>query len=728
MIVNEYSQIEDSVPGGEVQESLSVELYTTVYHDSGTGYFVGRFVTEDGESVTAVGDMVSPHEGETYILHGKWGAHPRYGKQFQFKSYDIDYPATETGLIEFLSSGLLQGVGRATARKIVKKFGTDAVEVLDNDIDSLLEIDGITKRKLETIRKSWERERAIHALWAILQPFDVGVGMALKIFQQYGTRSAEVVQENPYRLTEEVDGFTFPIADRIAAQTSADLQRASRMEACARYVLSEASRQNGHTYMPMADCVQKMTKMLGEEPEELESTLIDANERAAVVIEDDRAYLPYLYFAEHHVAAEIQRLAGIEGKVTLPDIPAAIAEAERQLGVAFHELQKRAVQSCFEQQLTLITGGPGTGKSTLISAIVLLAEQWGVELKLCAPTGRAAKRMEELTGKQATTIHRMLEYDPVAEVFKRNEELPLDCELLVVDEMSMVDLPLMAWLLSAVPSGARLVLVGDADQLPPVGPGDVLRDLVDSGMLPVHKLTEIFRQADGSGIVRNAHRIKEGHPPEYDTDFLFVRTQGAERMKANIMELVAERIPAEFGLDPLLDIQVLSPTHQTPTGVRELNAALQGALNAKGRVAARIQGMELRLGDKVMQTVNNYMKDVFNGDIGYVESHDSSEGSIEVAFGNQKVKYNIDELHQLTLAYATTVHKSQGSEYQVVVMPFSMQQRVMMYRNLLYTAVSRAKQLFIGVGQEEAFQLAVRSTRNVSRNSSLQDRLSKIFA
>ena len=720
-----FDENDTPIPG-QTQDSVTLAgtLRGILYSAPSSVYLVGRFEVE-GElfPIVATGEMFAPSIGDSYLLHGEWIQHPKYGRQFRFASYEIAYPSTREGVERYLGSGLIRGIGPSTARKIVDAFGADAIDVLNADIDRLREISGIGSKKLARIRESWEEQRAVQTVMLFLKSHDVSTGYAVQIYKAYGQRAIEVLMADPYRLVADVERIGFVIADRIAGKLGIPPDDPRRLHAGLSYALGEASRAGGHSCLPFEECASAAMSILGAGEQEILPVLNDAIADGTLVQSGDRVYVPALLHAEQTIATCLRVLFGQPPRgIDHLMIEDHVRAVETRRAIEFSPVQVEAIHKSVAGPVTIITGGPGTGKTTMVAGLLAIATGLEWRIAMCAPTGRAAKRLSELTNFEARTIHRLLEFDPRSGAFQRNDQHPLEVDLLIVDEMSMVDVQLMAALMCAVPAHARLVLVGDSDQLPSVGPGNVLHDLIASEAIETVVLHYIYRQAEHSSIVSNAHRIRSGFAPVDDRrETILIEKEHGEAIAKTIREVVVTRLPRQMQFDPLTQIQVLSPMHDTVIGVRNLNTVLEQDLNPHGRIVYNKGDRIFRLGDKVMQTRNNYSKNVYNGDIGFIEAVDDEEAVVMIRFDDDLVAYAFEELDDLLLAYAATIHKSQGSEYDVVVMPISMQHARMLQRNLLYTAVTRARRMLICVGQKAALEYAARNTRITRRHSGLRE-------
>ncbi len=703
-------------------ESTLLNIY---FRAKDSAYIVGIFESESlEEPFTATGEIISPSISDSYSLTGSWATHPKYGRQFKFTSYSIIYPATREGIEKYLSSGLIKGIGKTYARRIVKKFGEQTIDILNHDIHRLLEVDGVGEKKLEKIKTSWEEQRGVQNVMLFLKSHNVSTAYAIRIYKTYSQKSIQIIQENPYKLIDDVDGIGFIIADRIAQQLGIEQNDERRLIAGLHYVLLEASRNNGHVYLPYDEIVQSASAILSADENSMRNAITLAIEHSILILEEDRIFIPEAYYAEINISQSLQRLYHAEHPSTDPrKVIQCVQSIEQKRNIAFSSLQIDAIQRSISEPVTIITGGPGTGKSTTVLGILAVADQLQWSVAMCAPTGRAAKRLTEVTGHEAKTIHRLLEFDPFIGVFQRNESNPIEADLVIVDEVSMVDSMLMAYLLRAIRDESRVVFVGDKDQLPSVGPGNVLHDMIESKQIPLVILKTIFRQAQESAIITNSHRVREGVQPAFKKDCFFVDVENTEDIPLQIEDIVINRLPNEMSYHPMHDIQVLSPMHNTASGVRNMNIVLQQVLNARGNIFYRKGDRVFRVGDKVMQTKNNYDKDVFNGDIGFINSVDLEESTCTIMFDTRKVIYSFDDLDDVTLAYCITIHKSQGSEYKVVIIPMTMQHRIMLQRNLIYTGMTRAKELLIFVGQRSALNVAIHNNRIARRYTALKEKI-----
>lgn len=720
------------VTGEETVEGVLEEI---VFYNPDNGYTVAKFRPEGGEETTIVGCFPPLTPGEVLRVRGAWELNPRFGRQFKVGRFTLALPASAGGVEKFLASGLVRGIGPVLAKRVVAKFGAGTIDVLTRTPERLREVEGVGSVKLNEIRRSWAEHQDIRDLIMFLQEHDVSTNLATKIYRQYGDRAFTVLRTDPYQMSLDIWGVGFKTADQIALKLGMDPASLERVKAYVLYLL-EKDNEQGHIFSIGSEVRERCAADLAVDAERFDEALAALLKAGKVVAEDIDAgralYLPFFHQAQDEVARAIHRLAGFPCRPPDFDLDQAIAATERDRGLTFSRLQRQAIREAFERKILVITGGPGTGKTTIIRAVVDIFRRWGRAVLLAAPTGRAAKRLAETTGEDARTIHRVLEFQPKRGTFKRNESNPLGGEALVVDEFSMVDLPLMFHLLKAVPPWMRLVLVGDKDQLPSVGPGSLLNDIIASGTVAVVRLDEIFRQAKESLIVANAHRINQGlslvHAPRDDrnADFYFIRQEDDRQAFQAILKLCASSVPRRLGLSPLSpQIQVISPMYKGVCGVDNLNTELQARLNPGGeglQAGARV----FKVRDKVMQLRNDYEKDVFNGDVGAVVHADRARYRLVVDFDGRTVAYEKDELADIALAYAVSVHKAQGSEYQAVIMPLLTQHFIMLQRNLFYTALTRAKKLSVVIGSPKALWIAIKNDKPVQRNSLVKDKLARL--
>lgn len=734
------------------------------YQNPENGYTILKCRVKDyGELVPIIGNLLDVNVGSVLLVDGNWKVDAKYGRQFVAESWEEKLPATVYGMEKYLGSGLIKGVGPKFARRIVQKYGLDTFNVIEDNVGLLIEVEGIGKKRVQLIAESWERQKEIKNVMLFLQDHGVSTSYAAKIYKQYGNDSIPTVKENPYKLADDIWGIGFKTADQIAGKLGFEKNSFVRLRSGIMYTLSELSNE-GHVYARKQQLIKAASELLEADEEYIIMTMDemlkseDLIQEKNIVKKDEEAkeieaiYLPPFYYAEIGIAGKLKKLAASPATDRLwTGLMKARAESgnqalsvdveaiEKKVGMTYDDVQRDAIRQAAASKVMVLTGGPGTGKTTTTHGIISVYRAYGLKILLAAPTGRAAKRMTEATGVEAKTIHRLLECKP-PEGYQKNEENPLEGDVLIVDECSMIDVVLMNSLLKAVPQNMRLIMVGDIDQLPSVGAGNVLRDMIDSGSFPVIRLTRIFRQAQTSRIIMNAHRINAGKMPDIsngrDTDFFFMENEDAEAVVPQIVELVKTKLPRFYHVDSR-QIQVLTPMQRGVVGATNLNLALQEAINPaeheifmRGRGAVMVpketlrrSGFAFRAEDKVMQIKNNYDKEVFNGDIGIVESVDAEDRTLRVNFDNRIVEYDVTELDELVHAYATTIHKSQGSEYPIVVMPVLMNHYVMLQRNLIYTGITRAKKILVLVGTKKALSYAVRTVTVVNRNTLLKERL-----
>jgi exodeoxyribonuclease V alpha subunit len=713
-------------------ETLSGIIERVTFHNPENGFVVLRIQVQGRrELVTVVGHLSMVVAGEYVEGTGSWVQDRDHGPQFKATELRTTPPHTVEGIEKYLGSGLVKGIGPHFAHKIVEVFGVRTLAVIDESPAFLQEIRGIGPRRLQRIRASWQEQKAVRQIMIFLQSHGVGTARAVRIYKTYGEQAIDLVRANPYRLATDIWGVGFRTADQLAERLGIDRASPIRARAALRYVLQQLSNE-GHVGFPEAGVIDRTAELTGIGHEIVTGAVDEGRAEDELVREpggeEPWLYLKSLFLAEQGVARALRTLR--EGLHPLPSLntDAALQWVEKKMALELAVAQREAIRQATTQKVLVITGGPGVGKSTIVRGILDIFAAKGLRCGLCAPTGRAAKRLAETTGREAKTIHRLLEFEPGLGGFKRVRENPLDVDLLVVDEVSMVDVVLMNQLLRAVPPWACLVLVGDVDQLPSVGPGTVLADIIASRIVPVVRLTEIFRQAGQSWIVRAAHHVNRGELPESapvgQGDFYFVEASTPETILERIITLVRERIPARFGLDPFRDVQVLTPMNRSELGARNLNTRLQEVLNPS-QAGPEVQryGWTFRLGDKVLQTVNDYQKEVFNGDIGRVTDIDLEDQELTVTYEGRPVLYDFGELDELVLAYGMSIHRSQGSEYPAVVIPLHTQHYLMLQRNLLYTGITRGKQLVVVVGSRKALATAVQRQDTARRYSALCRRL-----
>jgi len=707
---------------------LQGQLERITYHNDENHYIIARLKVQGRKDlVTIVGSLVSVSPGEMLNLKGSWDMHPKYGEQFKISSYETVVPATVKGIERYLGSGLIRGIGPVMAKRLVGKFGEETLDIIEKSSERLQEVEGIGAKRIGMIKTAWDEQKEIRNVMVFLQNHEVSSGYAAKIYKQYGREAIKVVQENPYRLAADIFGIGFITADRIAQKLGIPQDSQIRAEEGILHVLQKLA-DDGHVYYPEAELIDESIKILDIDASIVRAALAAISRDKKVVIEKERVYLARFYISERGIAEQLGSVLNIPKSHSLLDRTAPFDLVEKELRITLAERQRAAIQAAIDRKVLVITGGPGTGKTTIIRSIIRLYQRSGHNVLLAAPTGRAAKRMSEASGFEARTIHRLLEFSPTKGGFKRNVDSPLDADLIIIDEASMIDTQLMYHFLKAVPDRATLVLVGDIDQLPSVGAGNVLKDIIDSGAVPTITLNEIFRQSSRSLIVVNAHKINQGEFPytnsdrETPQDFYFFQCEDPAEVCTMIVDMCAKRIPDKFGYHPVNDIQVLSPMHRGIIGTANLNAELQKHLN-KSTVELTRAGRTLKTGDKVMQIRNNYDKDVFNGDIGRISSIDLEEQLLLVNFDGRQVTYDFIELDELVLAYAISVHKSQGSEYPVVILPILTQHYMMLQRNLIYTAITRGKKLVVVIGTKKALAIAIKNNKPQMRYTGLKERL-----
>jgi len=710
-------------------DALAGLVDRVTFHNAENGFCVLRVKARgQRDLITVIGHAAMISAGEFVQASGSWVNDRTHGVQFRAFFLKATAPTTIEGIEKYLGSGMIRGIGPVYAKKLVRAFGESVFDIIEQEPHRLREVTGIGPKRAERIIAGWGEQKVIREIMLFLHSNGVGTSRAVRIYKTYGTDAVRVISENPYRLARDIRGIGFRTADQIAAKLGIGKTAMIRVRAGVSFALAEAM-DDGHCGLPEEELVPLTQKLL-EVPAELVMTALDLELQDGTVVADDLdarqcVFLAGLYRAEREIAQRLQALT--VGNPPWPSIDPdkATPWVEKRTKLTLAESQKEAIRVALASKVVVITGGPGVGKTTLVNSLLKILLAKSVAIALCAPTGRAAKRLSESTGLEAKTIHRLLETDPRTGTFRRNEEAPLDCDLLVVDETSMVDVPLMRALLRAVPDKAALLLVGDVDQLPSVGPGQVLADVIASGAVPVVRLTEVFRQAAESRIIVNAHRINQGQMPELTPiesgDFYFVDAAEAEDGVRKLLAIVQERISKRFGLEPIRDIQVLCPMNRGGLGARSLNIELQNALNPPGEIRVERFGWTFCPRDKVMQVENDYDKDVYNGDLGVVSRIDMEEGELSVDFDGREVTYGFGELDELVLAYATTIHKSQGSEYPAVVIPLATQHYPMLQRNLVYTGVTRGKRLVVLIGQRKALAIAVKGGRAKRRWSKLRE-------
>ena len=734
------------------------------YQNPENGYTILKCRVKDySDLVPVVGSLLDANVGSVLLVEGNWKVDAKYGKQFIAENWEETLPATVYGMEKYLGSGLIKGVGPKFAKKIVQKYGVGTFSVIEDNVEILIEVEGIGNKRVKMIAESWERQKEVKNIMLFLQEHQVSSAFAAKIYKQYGNDSITVMKENPYKLADDIWGIGFKTADQIAEKLGFGKESFVRLRSGLMYTLSELSN-DGHVYAGKQQLIDKACELLEASPETIIMTMDEMLKSEELILEKDikkenedggevvAIYLPPFYYAEVGVAGKLKKLASspagdrlytklMEARMQTgnDELSVDVELIQDKVGMSYDEIQADAIRKSATAKVMVLTGGPGTGKTTTTQGIIAAYRAYGLRVLLAAPTGRAAKRMTEATGLEAKTIHRLLECKP-PEGYQKNEDNPLEGDVLIIDECSMIDIVLMNSLSKAIPPTMRLIMVGDIDQLPSVGAGNVLRDIIDSESFPVIRLTRIFRQAQSSRIVMNAHRINEGKLPDTsngkDTDFFFMENEDAESVVPQIVNLVQTKLPAYYHVEPS-QIQVLTPMQKGVVGATNLNLSLQEALNPpeheifmRGRGAVSVSkdvlrrsGYAFRADDKVMQIKNNYDKEVFNGDIGMIESVNTDDRSLKVNFEGRSVEYDVTDLDELVHAYATTIHKAQGSEYPIVVMPILMNHYVMLQRNLIYTGITRAKKILVMVGTKKALSYAVRNVTVTKRNTLLKERL-----
>ncbi len=731
MIKNNKITQNNQTPLSDLQGQLERITYT----NEETGYTIARLKVYGQQNlVTIVGNIIAPMPGEILKMRGEWTNHPKYGEQFKIINYKTTVPASVYGIQKYLGSGLIKGIGPVMAKRIVKEFGKKTLDIIETEYEKLIEVEGIGGKRVKMIKAAWDEQKDIREVMLFLQGHGVSSGYATKIYKQYNNDSIKVVTENPYRLATDIFGIGFITADKIAEKLGFAKDSKLRAEAGILYV-SHQLADDGHVYYPYEPLITKCQEVLDVGREIITDALSTIAKENRVVIEDlegfqknnKAVYLTKFYVCETSIAKKLKLLLSFPKSIRKIESHKAIEWVQNQLSISLAEKQAYAIRYGLENKVMVITGGPGTGKTTIINAILKIFSKLQIKILLAAPTGRAAKRMSETTGHESKTIHRLLEYNMRNGGFQKNDETPLDCDLLIVDEASMIDTILMHHLLKAIPKGATFILVGDVHQLPSVGAGNVLKDIIASGSVPVVELNEIFRQAKESQIIINAHKINNGTLPSLNasfpkSDFYFIQKEDPEEGLRIILELTKERIPKRFGFDSFNDIQVLTPMHKGLVGAGNLNIELQKALNP-GEDGVVRGSRTFRINDKVMQIKNNYDKEVFNGDIGRIVKINTEEQVVTIIFDERNVEYEYTDLDEIILAYAVSIHKSQGSEYPVVIIPILMQHYMLLQRNLIYTAVTRGRKLVVIVGTKKALAIGVKNNKTERRYSYLQNRL-----
>ncbi len=715
--------------------TIKATLEKIVYYNQENNYLVARcslFEKEDS-LFTIVGNVTHPTPGIILHIEGEWSIHPKYGKQFKLHNYTKVQPTTEKGIERYLGSGIIEKIGPGLAQRIVKQFGQNSLKIIEDNPDRLEEIEGIGVKRKKNILSAWDKQKKTKQVMLYLYSLRIGPATVNKIYSTYKDEAPQKIRENPYCLARDIFGIGFKKADSVAEDVGIENDSPLRIKAGVNYTLVKSTEQ-GHIFLPREEIKEKAAMLLQVDKSLVEKTIFELNQKQDLIVENDSVYHPYLYSAEVEVASGLNKMVKNKRKTLPLGWENMIDLLEKKQKITLSPGQKEAIKTAICEKLMVLTGGPGTGKTTTLKSIVLLFEEFHLKVLLAAPTGRAAKRLSQATNKRSSTIHRLLGFTP-GKGFVKNQKNKLRTDVLIVDEVSMMDIMLMDALLKALPSSCRLILVGDADQLPAVGPGNLLQDIIRSKVMSVVKLKEIFRQAKKSLIVVNAHRINKGqfpylasprqnleHPEE--KDFYFLQGSDTANTEKMIINFYCKTIPQKFGFDPFQDIQVISPLYKGVAGVNRLNKIIQEILNPKGSSLIRGQTV-FRVKDKVMQLKNNYEKEVFNGDIGVVSEVNVKEGIIRVNFPGKNVLYQGQDLIQLTLAYGISVHKSQGSEYPVIIMPVIISHYIMLQRNLIYTALTRAKKLAIFIGDKKALLIAVKNNKVAKRYTKLTERLIK---
>ena len=708
-------------------KDLSGVVESVVFRSEDTGYTVCSVrIAGKGDPVTVVGTCPAMWVGETLEATGQWVRHRRHGTQFQADTITCIPPTSTKGIEKYLAGGMIRGIGPVMAARLVRHFGENTLRIIEKESARLQEIEGIGPVRRERIKASWTEQIAVRDIMIFLQSHGVGTAQSARIYRHYGGNAVNAIRENPYRLCEDIWGIGFKTADAVGISLGVPRDSEVRARAGLVHVLRTLAEE-GHCYCPEPELILQSQALLDIPAETLANALNDVVERGKLVRESDRIFIPALHRAETSIAERIESLLGTPTAFKPIDVDKAVPWAEERMKISFSPEQAHALRMALSKKVSVITGGPGVGKTTIIRALVDVFKVRKLIVALAAPTGRAAKRMEESTGHEAKTIHRMLKFLPAKGRFEHGPDNPAPGDVFILDEVSMMDAPLMSSFLGALPPEASLVLVGDVDQLPSVGPGNVLRDLIESRALPVTSLETIFRQDAQSVIVENAHRVNRGEtlqaqPDGVPSDFYFIECDEPDLLVKRIVELVTSRIPSRFGFDPMNDVQVLSPMRRNQLGSENLNEVLQAELNPSGPDLSRF-GRQYRLGDRVMQIRNNYDKDVFNGDIGRIASVDTVEQELAVNFDGRNVAYRVNELDELVHAYACSIHKSQGSEYPAVVIALATQHFKLLQRNLLYTALTRGRKLVCLVGSKKAVWIAVNNNEIRMRRTSLRERL-----
>ncbi|MBI5273685.1 MAG: ATP-dependent RecD-like DNA helicase [Chlamydiales bacterium] len=710
------------------EEHLSGSIDHIVYFDEESGFGVAHLKNASKELKTCItGTFTHLHPGEVISCTGKWIHHPSYGRQFSVSSYDFKEPQNVEGIQRYLESGLIKGIGPTYAKKIVRLFKEKTLEIIDNQPNRLLEIEGIGEKKLEKIIACWQDQKHVRKVMLFLRSHNISTSLAQKIYKRFGDNSIDLLTKNPYAIAREMLGVGFKTADKIAQSLGTAADSPQRISCAIEHTLQELADE-GHTCYPTMQLIEEVGVMIEVDKEKISHQLQDLGKEERIKISSmDSESTPYVwltafYASELGISNELKRLIESDADIRSVHVNQAIDWVEKELNIKFAEEQSQAIHVSLKEKLSIITGGPGTGKSTITHAIVTIFSQLSENILLAAPTGKAAKRMTEINKKKAFTIHSLLEFDFASKGFKRNRKFPLECDLIIIDEASMIDTFLMYHLLKAIPSGAKVIFIGDIDQLPSVGAGNILKDLINSGCIPTVMLKEIFRQAKGSKIITNAHRINHGMFPDTSngnlSDFIFIQRDEQEDIVKEILSLVKNRLPSKKGYDPIEDIQVLSPMRKGIVGIENLNHVLQKELN-QSEVFVEKMGRKFFIGDKVMQIRNNYTKKVYNGDVGIIEDISADDEELIVSFDQKDVPYDFTELDELVLSYACSIHKYQGSECPCVIMPIHTAHFKLLYRNLLYTGITRGKKLVIVIGTKKALAIGIKNEQVQKRHTGL---------
>ncbi len=717
--------------------TIEGHLERITYFNEDTHYTIARLKPSGlTTTITVVGYLAGVSLGESIRINGKWETHPKFGQQLKIDTFEVTLPAGIESIRSYLGSGIIKGIGPSLASKLVKAFGAETLEVIENCPQRLVEVDGIGEAKADAIQSAWSQHHAVRGLMQFLQKMGVQTSYCARIYKQYGADAVTLIQEDPYVLAEDFPGAGFLIADTIARKQGVEIENPERVRSCILHLILQ-NADDGHTFAERENLVSRCENQFQISQFACENAIDELKEAGIIHVEPVAAdpwanavYLKDLYQAECGLAERLQAMLDVPVDPLEIEPVSMATEVHQKLAINLSDEQLQVLEKICSHRIGIITGGPGTGKTTLLRSISTVFQAQGRRLLLAAPTGRAARRLAEVTRKKATTIHRLLGYNFNDNGFMRNRDNPLDTDAVIIDEASMVDTALMHNLLAATPLSARVVLVGDVSQLPSIGPGNVLADMIDSGRIPVFYLNKIFRQERESAIIVNAHRVREGDFPEFPdssaiddrSDFFFLEQSNPDRVAAGIVELCSQQLPGKFGLDPVNDIQVLTPMHKGAVGTINLNTLLQKELNPRP-TDRKTTGVSFKSGDKVMHLRNNYQKEVYNGDIGIVETIENKKSELTVDYYGKSVCYDFDELDEITMAYAISVHKSQGSEYPAVIVPLMTQHYVLLQRNLLYTAMTRGKKLVVLTGTRKALKIALMNDKPQRRLSGLADRI-----